>query len=460
MVFENRFYAGDALRWNLGWASPNYAGIFLATLIPICWRVRSGRFCRLGAWFAEAAGFFLLAKTYSRGALVALVCGGVFVALSERARERIREWGLRAGLLSTIVLATGFSRRLDPAGLTADHSVTNRLRIWRGCLEMLWAEPWRGWGTGESGTVYMNWFRNLGRTEAVLGPVNSFLHVASELGLPVFVLATTVLFALVVAAWGAARRGDAAAGWAGAVWVAWLVGNVFSTLWLEASLWCVPIVALVVIVRRCSIPRGRRECLPFGCLRSGCLAALGLSLGLCLTGALFSLREPWRISRDGNHCVELTLKRGAKTMEESWDVYPDRTVLGSVPGDALRSWMEGFGAGGSLHVYSAFSPGLSPHLAARTGVMLFGRQAERLSFIVSAVGTKRLWIVHPLVPPRTAGPIRPSVKEIVVVLPSVDEVGLSAAWRRWAGSVGARVVITPLSGEDVRAHWLEIAPAV
>ena len=75
---EGVYYFGEHLRWNLGFLNPNIAGAFIAILIaflsPITalWRERkSVRIIFILCFVAELMLWFLLAKTYSRGAFVA-----------------------------------------------------------------------------------------------------------------------------------------------------------------------------------------------------------------------------------------------------------------------------------------------------------------------------------------------------------------------------------------------------
>lgn len=85
-MMEGAYFFGEHLRWNLGWNNPNPAGAFIATLIPWMWGLGSlvtVRRCaaRWLPWIVllgELALWFLLCKTYSRGALVAVGAAGGF----------------------------------------------------------------------------------------------------------------------------------------------------------------------------------------------------------------------------------------------------------------------------------------------------------------------------------------------------------------------------------------------
>jgi len=81
--------------------------------------------------------------------------------------------------------------------------------------------------------------------------------------------------------------------------------------------------------------------------------------------------------------------------------------------------------------------------------MLVGGQVARLGAI--GVKVRDCWIVHP-----TALPPVPQVGEgawVTVLLPELDESGVGVAWRSWAEASGARVRVTPSSGQDIRAAW-------
>ena len=80
MIFGGDFFYNGLLRWNLGWPTPNYAGAFVATLLALAFAFSGSRW-RWTALAVEAGGLFLLAKTYSRGAVVAWVAAWVFAVM-------------------------------------------------------------------------------------------------------------------------------------------------------------------------------------------------------------------------------------------------------------------------------------------------------------------------------------------------------------------------------------------
>lgn len=497
MIFEGEFFFRGVPRWNLGWPTPNYAGAFLATLLPWCW-VWSGRWDRWGWRGLTALGFagemmlwLALARTYSRGALVAALGAGVFVWLTTvgpRGRPGGTPAGaggrpippmLRASLAILAIGVSGFSARLAPAYLAGDGAVGNRLALWRGGLEMLAAAPLRGWGAGESGRAYMNWFQEVDRTEGYATMVNSYLHVGVEHGL---VALGAVMFGLgwgLAVAWGAARRNPAwlREGWsasavaaiAGGSLLAWAVANVFSTLWIEPRLWIVPMLAVGTLawaVRRAGAPRGglgpskrpgRARVHP---------AAVGVALvaaGLC-TGFSWGAGAWLRRSRDGVVFPD-PAGRGAVFARNAgsvgaripvWQVWPDPVVLGPAPGREIRRWLVAPDAPDRVVVHDPLAGPGTKSGEARDPVLLCGRQAARLG---QGVGWDHelLVLLHPVgLPPALAPERATNSNHLVLILPGIDEVGNMPRWREWALAARARLVVSPEVGTDVRLAWPEV----
>ena len=256
MIIEQVFFYNGIPRWNLGWATPNYAGAFLATLICFLWAIQGKKYQRhVGAvgLLVESVLYFSIAKTYSRGALLALVVGAIFTLGASVFRTRTpqwRVWLLRAVILVACLIGTGFLGRVDPGYLASDGAVANRLELWRSGLEMIACAPWGGWGAGESGRAYMNWFQDIARSEQYTTMVNSYLHVGVEYGLPVLASLLLGSASILVIAWRGATQGDVVSGAAGASLSAWVTANLFTTLWIKTALWIVPSIATVMIIWR------------------------------------------------------------------------------------------------------------------------------------------------------------------------------------------------------------------
>jgi O-antigen ligase len=514
-----QFFFRDQLRWNLGWETPNQGGAFVATLLPwlwwltalaVAWGWRARGFRRWLGWgfaaiavLGEAAASWALAKTYSRGALVAVLAAGVFwagVGVVRRWRVRPGEkdssvpespaiasacsradlarggvWlAVRTALLAGCVLASGFGSRLEPAYTAADRSVLNRLDLWQGGLQLVAASPWHGWGWDNSGGAFMQWTQPVGRTEAYKSMVNSYLTVAVEGGLPLFAGALALAFALLLlgsrqalGAAGATAADKKSAGWrwrlrhgfgsvclpATAGLVAWLAALLFSNLWIIRGLWIAPgVAALLVFVGNffangSSLPRG------FAWLRGRWLrpiatastAALLVAGSLMLAGTIISARAEVRVARSADGTVTIS-KRGTPASAPLVAVLPSPAVLGPVWGQELRRWA----AASAWPLRLAVPPDLARLPPAPAPVVAFGEACG-----LPALQGRRVVLVHPLAPPV---PVFAPAAGSVVVLPGIDLARLNPRWQEWAAHAGAEVRSSGRVALDVRARWPEAMP--
>lgn len=500
MIIEGEFFSGGHLRWNLGWPTPNYAGAFLATVLALVF-VFSGSRWRWAFFAAEAGGLFFLAKTYSRGALVAWGLAwlfGVVASRAWRAPAKRLVWIARVVILAVMMLAVGFGwsrttesadqsrgtlasdsptdaqgdqiKRNSESSVTEDGSVVNRLALWRGGLKMIAAAPLTGWGVGESGRAYMNWYQDIERADGYTTMVNSYLHVAVEHGLPMLVAALFGVSWLLAVAWRAACGVEKAGAGVSAVQpsreapaytitppalmmamgaslVAWAVANVFTTLWIDPRLWIVPAVASLVLGWSAWKNDGvRLASLTIGSLFISALVAGGVyGAGRWLLGGQTLVPVPGK-----NGSVMLF---HAGSVGQIWDVWPDPVVLGPAPGKELRRWLEAGSGEVRLVVHRATSSLPGEVSAGAEGAILFGRQAGLVGeeFLPDRRG---LWIVHPSAPPPSRGKMSNQARSTAtVILPQIDEAGNGPAWRRWARENGASVIESPGSGLDIRMVW-------
>jgi len=467
MIFEKQFIHNGLHRWNLGWASPNYSAAFLVTLVVFLWGLHlRGRWI-FAEFTGEAVFYFFLAKTYSRGALVALGAAAIFFILVNgiaRFKEAFLVWLLRLVICAGCVLSTGFYGRLAPIYLSEDLAVLNRIALWRGGLVMVAESPFRGWGAGESGRAYMNWFQDINRAEGYTTMVNSYLHVAVEhgllwLGFILFFLATLLLWV-----WTGARRDDTETGrpvWlpslktaAGASWMAWAVANLFTTLWIEPWLWLVPLLALFLIFWPSPSTDWCR--LRFVGLIAGGLAVLACGL-LFLVGNRISRVECVSVHPGDGVVLVGCQNRSVGDAVASWHLWPDEQVLGQWPGKELRRWVQESFQAPSLIVHQTKTKEQDT-IPSKANVVLFGRQCERFVKSNRNEQLSRQWVVvHPTVPPRSGSGKQPDkAVSVVVVLPEIDELGLNTVWQKWSEAVGARVVVSPCVGLDIRAAWPQI----
>jgi len=457
MLIESDFFVGEQLRWNLGWASPNYAGAFVAMLLALGFGFSRSRW-RWGFFVLELGGFFLLAKTYSRGALVAWGVAWLFGVISTGGLLKSREWWLwlgRIAALGVILYSVGvqWSRAENALSATApvDRSVGNRLALWKGGLKMIAAAPLQGWGAGESGRAYQQWFQNLERDERFTTMVNSYLSVAVERGLPTLTVALFILWAPVLCAWGFARGGNLLAMAAGVSLVSWSVANGFSTLWIEWRLWIVPCLAYALLASVLGRAwRARRGPLQFKVLAGAGGFALVTALGLYLAGGVLGRNEGLGIypTREG-----VVIASRHEDVAQ-WDVWPDAAVLGALGGKELRRWLTAEGLALRLVVHSGWGAGRAVPSESAKGVMLLGKQAARVSRFRLPASCEALYIIHPTVSPPDETAALP--ERVVVIFPEIDEVGNRVAWERWSEKQGAAFIGSRGSGLDARWVWTEV----
>jgi len=502
------YYFGEHLRWNLGWATPNQGGAFVATLIPWVWallawfwgrwraaatqRERIGWALAVGCIFAfEALGTYALARTYSRGALVALVIGAVTwggMAWWRSRRASVRgnpantrppvgpalgasaaPW-LGRGLLLAICLAvTGFHSRMAPEHLVEDRSSLNRLVLWRGGAELVAASPLRGWGWGQSGASFMHWTQPLDRSEGYLSMVNSYLTVAVEAGLPLFALILTLALLPLARSLGRARplgstdlvRVNFVLLAAAASWATWLACLVFSNLWIIRGLWLVPALAAVALLAfrpHSAVGWARAFAGSAGVAVVACLA-------LWFAGSVWAKREQLLLHRAADGSVSLTALSPTATTPANparhalvW-VVPDVEVLGESYGQELRRWLLADQRLREIRVFGS-AENLPLHdLAMPSAVLLCGAAVEQAGAPGVAGVTGPVWLLHPTVPPLGKTPSWPAGSR--VVLPGIDVAGHAAAWWPWAAQASPPILVSLSSGlaSDVRPRWPEIALA-
>jgi len=357
------------------------------------------------------------------------------------------------------MVVTGFYGRLAPDYIADDGSIGHRFDLWRGALKMIAASPLRGWGTGESGAVYMNWFQAIGGSERYMRMVNSYLQVATEYGLPVLVLVLAAIWTVgrrfmirAIDANGRISRFGPAVAAAGASAIAWAVANLFTTLWLEYRLWIIPAISIVVVMLLVRPVRSRWRMTP----------ALGFSVvvaaGLWVAGLELAKHDSCGMkSGVGNTVIAIRQGRNEALPPESpipqdWQLWPDRGVLGLTPGQEIRRWMEALPLGARVTIHPP-APCIirSRHVH---GVMLFGRQVERSNELFgSGLTADEVWLVHPF--SRNVCPISAEYgnARLNVVLPEVDQAGQNAHWRAWAASSGANMLVSANAGTDIRLAW-------
>lgn len=339
---EGIFYFGDQLRWNLGFETPNIAGalvaVAIAFLLPFTSKIPDTKRRLLAFAVLLAVEILLwavLAKTYSRGALVAagisFVCCNAFMLFRTESKCRILGIALaKAVAVSAILLYTGFANRISPEYINNDGSTSGRIALWTGGLKMVAQAPVYGWGVDKSGEEYINWYQDFPDERKYAGMVNSYLLVAVERGLPALFAALSILAFPLFADFRLWRKkGDLFALALGLALLSLCVSNVFSTLWIVLSIRYTGITIAAVSVIY-AIFKGRKI------LAFAKIAILSIvsaaSICLCLYLAGLAL-QPKFISKHSDH---ITLAPNKPT-DKRIAVIADKDTFGKYFGKILRN---------------------------------------------------------------------------------------------------------------------------
>ncbi len=275
-IFFQGFWRMD---WGLG--NPNKTAALIAILMIAVWSlayVRQWMFWVSLVLFS-ALGICLL-HTFSRGGMVAAFCGLIPLVLSLR-----RPWpGKRIfGVVASAWMIIGASiylqahERFGQGVVQEDRSISNRFVLWKTAPTMMVDAP-RGWGTGQAGKAYMDWYQPTDRSESYRTLVNSHLTWLVEfgwLGRFFYIFGWLAVFLLCLPTsenrWLAVPLG---------VWISFFTGAWFSSVAESVWLWVVPAISLVWVfvwrVRHRECPETKLLLLPpaVAALTLFCLALL------------------------------------------------------------------------------------------------------------------------------------------------------------------------------------------
>jgi len=133
-------------------------------------------------------------------------------------------------------------RRYAQGLLQEDRSITNRMTLWKAAPTMMADAP-GGWGVGNAGKAYMQWYQPLDRTERYRTLVNSHLTWLVEVGWPLrFSYLSGWLAVLLLCGSGIATRWTAVPL---GIWAVFGTAAVFSSVAESPWLWVMPVAALL-----------------------------------------------------------------------------------------------------------------------------------------------------------------------------------------------------------------------
>jgi len=298
--------------WGLG--NPNKTAALIATLAVAVWSLA---YVRSWLFWVSLVGFSVLGvclvHTFSRGGLVAAFCGLVPLLI---ALHRPWAWTRIVAVVIAVWVIIGASiflqahERFGQGIAQEDRSISNRFVLWKAAPTMMVDAP-SGWGLGESGKAYTDWYQPLDRNESYRTLVNSHLTWLVEFGwlgrfayLAAWIAVFVICFPSRNAPWLSIPFG---------IWVSFFVGAFFSSVAESPWLWIVPTAALLWVV----VWRARTRVFPE---RKWLLLPLPTALVLCLAIATFAPRSAFH--REGSSLVV------GPTPPKRWIVI-DKKVLGN-----------------------------------------------------------------------------------------------------------------------------------
>jgi hypothetical protein len=466
MIFREDFLFNGLQRFDFGFPTPNYAAAFVVPLLPWLWSLprlndgwiqgRPGRMSLFSASLvAEGLLWFALVLTYSRGGLIAAaVAAAVFVSRSGGIRPVATAVLPRLALLLLLTGTTALGARLNIARTAEDPSVLNRLSLWEGGMKMMAASPWTGWGYGNSGNAFENWYQDPSSTGNYTTMVNSLLTVGVEFGVWAFALlvAGEIAVLRVRTVTGKLRQPDsrvsAGVAAAQASVSAWFVANIFSTLYLDPWLWIVPGVSILYLILAV-VRSGKAEIGTH--LARMLIAAAVVAIVTLVIGDILSRGDPYAVNpmHDGSIRITRVKKDGAR-LSPIWHFWSDPEVFGPKAGQVIRS------AAVAQNLEACIYHPMWERQAiddANAVVVLPGRQVERLEDFDGQQKPKLILVLNPISDGSLADVDLTTTK---IFLPGADPRGQNEFWEHFAKQHGGTVVCIPEIGIDLRPVWPDV----
>jgi hypothetical protein len=269
----------------------------------------------------------MLILTMSRGGFIAAAAGvAVLVAHARRPwpAHRVIVVACAAAILLGCALQIGAARRLTRSLPDSDASVGNRLMVWSAAPRMLVDAP-TGWGLGNGGDAYTQWYQPLSNLEKYRSLVSTHLTKIVELGIIGGAVYIWLWFFLILGSLHIAHRLPSVAAVASAI-VCHAVAAMFTNLERHPTAWGVPGICGILVIALIAIQYrnfGFSRVALFSGLASFCIIAA------LLLAAAFTSRDSLPITHSG------TLTTVGK-QNPSVLVAVDRKVLGLEYGKTFR----------------------------------------------------------------------------------------------------------------------------
>lgn len=267
-----------AMRATFGFSNPNAAGALFTMVALAVWLLPGkSRWAMALKVMMTMVGIILMAMTASRGAVIALLVGGVAWWLAAGRPVPRKGWpfvAVAALFLGVMIVVPGTMGKRLACTSPQEPSITSRVEVYRAIPKLLLSAP-GGWGSGQAAAAYENWFQ-------LENDTRHYKNLLSTHG-TWFVEWGWMLRLLYLMGWGAvlllAWRVPVSFG----IWIAWGAACCFSHVGKEWSLWIIPMASLFPVfwcLRNEMWKPSWRQWLSVGVTAlAGCLllAALGIS---------------------------------------------------------------------------------------------------------------------------------------------------------------------------------------
>ncbi len=461
------YYYNGNLRWSFYWENPNYWAMFLVFVLIGSWavayvvlpRLRAPGFIKYIVCAFELLIWFLMAKTYSRGGLVAAAAALLLFFILEK---RIQSAGIRAAnilarlvVVAVICVCVGGAGRISPDYVVQDRSVLNRMDMWQGALVMMKDSPWTGWGNHLGGFSYINWYQPMTANERPVGFVNSYLDVAVEFGAPALCMTLWIFFFLLIVALRHRKSHETMPAFV--ILASWGLGNVWSSLWRETLLWIIPIGCVLYLLTVCyrarflgtgnplnepkqsdERPSGRRRPILMNLALAFALS-VGIVVVLLSMGRAFSGKYGWiACPSRGTDKITLIKRHSVSDTADAPEIFMDGAVFGRYFGKTFRS----IAAATTREQFQIYPPWAQNPKQTTLGTKLVVYSGFHASWLAERciLSSHKTVILHPTVHPPHIQTTDNRSTRILLCVPLAEASEHTLAWRRWAGKNDVQII--------------------
>jgi putative inorganic carbon (HCO3(-)) transporter len=255
------FLSGETLSARLPNGDPNDVAFILATTLPFTfWLLRETGPRRLAVLPMTGVISVSILLTLSRGALVGLGAGLLWLAIAERRHlKAILAGALAAAAVLAVVAHVDHSRLetgLRAKEKVASANVASRLEAWRAAADLAVDRPLLGVGPGNYQFHYLEETDRPPGTPPLVVVHDAYLDIAAELGIVAMLLFVAYLGTTLTRLTTAVRRGLGPPGFASAARTALIIG-IFAAITLSeqyfAPFWLLGAVATALWHERESV---------------------------------------------------------------------------------------------------------------------------------------------------------------------------------------------------------------